>query len=154
MIIVECFADEFFVKCLGVSRKKIKHEGGKGKVLGLVKKQNKAAGLVDEDPGSIQPAEMNNYIQVESSETAKLFRRNNNNSLKVVQVTPYLEGWLIYRAKQNGISPKNYDLPDDPKKMHSIPNIEKKPNFQAFVKEIVEKDSEVQTIKSWIEEAI
>jgi len=50
VIIVECYADEYFVRLLGF--KGIKHEGGKGKVLERVRENPGTIGMIDEDPNS------------------------------------------------------------------------------------------------------
>jgi hypothetical protein len=44
MIIVECDLDEFLIKRIGFPRKQVKHEGGKGKVLENVRKNQNVVG--------------------------------------------------------------------------------------------------------------
>lgn len=154
MILVECDPDEFFVKSMGFSRKKIKHESGKGNVLRKLNKDPMTIGMIDEDPHSSQPSEMKRYIEAEKKDTIKLLVRNDNTGKKVIQISPYLEHWLINRARQNKISLKYYDLPDDPVEMHDITHIERNKNFQDFLHELINKDAEIRTIQSWIKEAI
>jgi hypothetical protein len=60
VIIVECYADEYFVRLLGF--KGIKHEGGKGKVLERVRENPGTIGMIDEDPNSHQPSERREKI--------------------------------------------------------------------------------------------
>jgi len=154
MIVIECDPDEYVVKSLGFPKKSIKHEGGKGKVLGVVRKQEKCIGIIDEDPQTHQPPEMNNYVLRESKQTIKLFVRRNNQSTRIIQISPFLEHWLINRAKQNKISLTTYNLPDNPKKLHDIPHVERNRNFQKFVTELINADEEMKIIKQWIEQTI
>lgn len=44
--------------------------------------------------------------------------------------------------------------PDNPKKLHDIPHIERNRIFQKFLNELISRDEEINTIKQWIEEAI
>jgi len=154
MIVVECDPDEFFIKSIGFSRKLIKHESGKGKVLGIVGKKPHAIGIIDEDPNSSQPGEMKKYIEKEAMDTIKLLIRKDDNGKRVIQISPYLEHWLLHRAKKNGISVKDFGLPDDPEELHDITHIERNINFQNFLNELIKIDDEIDAIKRWINEAI
>jgi hypothetical protein len=154
MIIVECNLDEFFIKNIGFSKKKIKHESGKGDVLRIVNKKNNVIGMIDEDPGKSQPVEMKLYKEKETINTAKLFERKDDNGKKVIQLSPYLEHWLLNRARKNHISPNDFGLPEDPIELHDITHIERRINFQNFLNEIIKVDEEIKTVKKWINEAI
>ena len=153
MILVECDPDEFFVKSMGFSRKKIKHESGKGNVLKKLKNDPMTIGMIDEDPHSSQPSEMKRYIEAEKKYTIKLLVRNDNTGKKVEQISPYFEQWLINRARQNQ-SLKEYDLPDDPVAMHAIIHIERNKNFRNFQHLLTNKEAKIRTIQKWIQEAI
>lgn len=153
MIVVECDPDEFLVKSVGFPRKLIKHESGKGKVLGIINKKQ-AIGIIDEDPDSSQPREMKKYIEKEAMGAIKLLIRKDDDGKRIIQISPYLEQWLLHRARQNGISAKDFGLPDDPKEMHDITHIERNINFQKFLSELIKIDDEIKTIRKWINEAI
>ncbi len=75
-------------------------------------------------------------------------------SKRLIQISPYLEHWLLDRARQNRIAPKDFGLPSDPKELHSIPHVEMDRNFQGFLNEVVESDDEIDTLKKWILEVI
>ncbi len=154
MIIVECNLDEFFIKNIGFSKKKIKHESGKGDVLRIVNKKNNVIGMIDEDPGKSQPVEMKQYKEKETMHTAKLFERKDDNGKRVIQLSPYLEHWLLLRARKNHISPNDFGLPDDPIELHDMAHIERRINFQNFLNELIKIDDEIDAIKRWINEAI
>jgi len=154
MIVVECYLDEFLVKSLGFFKRLIKHEGGKGEVLSKVRKNRIAIGIVDEDPHSNQPSEMQRYIERETSHTVKLLVRKDDDRKRIIQISPYLEHWLLHRARQNQILPKDFGLPDTPKTMHDVPHIERSRNFQNFLNKLIKVDDEANTLKKWIKEAI
>ncbi len=148
IIIVECNPDEFLVRLLGFS--KIKHGGGKGKVLEKVKENPGSIGIIDEDPDSRQSKERNEYIENESVAKVKLLVNRHDENIKVIQISPSLEEWILYRARQNRIYPTTFGLPNDSHDLHS-PHIEKRKKFQEFMKEIVEKDDiEISTLKKWL----
>lgn len=149
LIIVECNPDEFLVRLLGFSQ--IKHGGGKGKVLEKVKEKSGSIGIIDEDPDSNQSKERKEYVEIESVSSIKLLNKKNDKSKKVVEICPRLEDWILIRARQNRIDPRDYELPNDPDELHS-PHIEKKKNFQEFMKRLVNNDSEIETLKGWLTE--
>ena len=155
MILVECYLDEFLIKLLikemGFSSRLIKHEGGRGNVLNKLKNLNQGGvAVVDEDPHSAWPRDMKNYVKKEEKDGIKLFVRVDDSKKRLIQLSPYLEHWLLERAKNNNISPKDFSLPQSAKELHSIPHIERKSDFQRFVKEIVERDSVIKTFKKWL----
>ena len=154
MISVECYADEYLIKSLGFPSGKIKHEGGKGNVVKAVKKSDKAIGIIDEDPESANPGEMSYYVAEDSSDNIKLMQRQDKRANTIVEISDFLESWLLKRAQHNGISLDKYNLPDDPKKMHDILHIERNINFQDFIEELIKVDTEIHTLKKWIKQAI
>jgi hypothetical protein len=54
-----------------------------------------------------QPSERLKYIEKESKSTIKLLVKNNDESKKIIVLSPDLEGWILSRAKLNRVSPKN-----------------------------------------------
>ncbi len=130
MIFVECYTDMLLVKGLGVSRKTIAHETGKGNVVNKVKNEKtKAIGIVDEDPGSPNPKDMSNYVEKASEASLKFMCRKGDETKRLVVISPYLEHWLLARARANKIDPANYKVPSDPKELHKIARIDLKPNM-------------------------
>jgi len=154
MIFLECNNDELFIKSLGFFLNQISHERCKGEVVKKVHKQSKAIGVIDEDRGTNTPRIMKNYLENESKGSIKLFQEQDNKQKKLVQVSPYLEHWLLNRAKKNGINPKDFNLPDDPKKLHGLVKLEKNENFRAFLNKLIDIDNEIRTLRKWLEEAL
>lgn len=152
MIIVECYNDESLIKM--IARSKVKHEGGKQRVLERVKKNDKAEviGIIDEDPDSFQPSELKIYSQKDSKSTIKLLICKNDERRRLIQISPDLEGWILNRARKNRINPTDYGLPDDSHELHSIPRLDKRKNFRKFLKNLVERDEEICVLMTWLKD--
>ena len=97
MIAVECYADEKLMLVLGVSKRKIRHESGKGRVLAKLKKEPSGTGLVDEDPDSAQPGEMCSYRKEQEGEGIYLFKHQSTPNKRLIMLCPRLEEWLYQR---------------------------------------------------------
>jgi hypothetical protein len=158
MIFLECNNDEFLIKSLGFTRRQISHVYNKGEVVKRVgKAAANAIGIIDKDLDRDRPKEMNKYIKVKGNGQVgdiTLFQMKEDKRKKLVQISPYLEHWLLHRAKRNNIRLKNFNLPDDSKKLHSMTNLDRNKNFQKFLKKRIDIDPEIQTLKKWIEEVL
>ncbi len=163
MIFVECNPDKFLVRQLirgkqQQKKKRIRHGGGKSGVLDILEEgKGRIVGIVDEDPNRSMnpPKKRKDYVREAAKGSIKLLRKRDDSSKSLIELSPDLEGWLISRAKENGISLKKYGLPDDPKAMHDIPHIERDPDFQKFIKGLIRtSDDEVNALRTWIREAI
>ena len=152
-VLVECNADEAVLRALGVSKKQLRHEHCKGEVVKRVRKFDFATGLIDEDPSSAQPRDLDNYKQLQAAEGLRLLARQGSGGQRLVMICPKLEDWLIERAKSSGIRPEDYGLPSDPDKLHSIPRYEQKEGFCRFLAELKERDSGMHLLRRWIFEA-
>ena len=125
MIIIECNNDEFLIKSFGFPRKQISHQRCKGEVLKRVGKLPAAIGIIDEDPQSNQPGELKKYKVIQTHGNLKLFTGRNDQNRKIIQISPYLEHWIISRVKSNNIDVKDYNLPGTPKRLHAVPHLER-----------------------------
>jgi hypothetical protein len=150
LILIECNPDAFVLKQLGFSGKRIKHEGGKGKVYEIVGKTSSSIGMVDEDPDSGQPADLRFYQKKDQFGSLVLMVNKMDDSKQIIQVSPYLEHWLVERAKKNGMSLGDFGLPSDSKALHDIPHLQDNPEFQRFIRELVGKDEEMNRVRDWI----
>ena len=149
-ILVECYPDAALLRVLGVSKKQLRHERCKGEVVKRVLKFDFATGLIDEDPSSGQPRDLDNYKQVQAAKGLRLLARRNDKNKRLIIVCPKLEDWLIQRAKSSGIRPEDYGLPSDPDKLHSVPRYERKEGFCRFLAELKERDSGMHLLRRWI----
>ena len=152
-VFVECYPDAALLRALGVSKKQLRHERCKGEVVKRVHKFDCATGLVDEDPTSTQPRDLDNYKQIQTVEGLCLLTRRNDDNKRLVIICPRLEEWLVSRAKSSGIRPEDYGLPADPNRLHSIPRYEQKPGFLRFLTELKERDKGMQLLQQWILQA-
>jgi hypothetical protein len=139
---------------MGFPGKQIKIGSCKGKVLEIVKKNQAAIGIIDEDPDSGQPSDLKKYIEKDSRHAIKLLVWKDDDSKRLIQISPRLEEWLYSRARQNQIFPKDFGLPGDPEGLHKIPRYDKSKNFHSFLNKLIEADDGIDTLKKWISEVI
>lgn len=147
MIVVECNSDQYLVNALGF--RKVRHCTGKGDVLRFVEKREVVIGIIDEDPGKSQPSNLTRFRKIDSHGSLSLFVNSQNEKCKLIKISPDLEGWFLERAKKNGISLKEYRLPDTKEGLH-LPHIERKQHFGEFVRNLIEVDEEAKCIREWI----
>jgi hypothetical protein len=149
-ILVECYPDAALLRALGVPRKQLRHESCKGEVVKRVLKSDCATGLIDEDPLSAQPRDIDNYKQVQAAEGLRLLARRDDKNKRLIIVRPRLEDWLIARARSVGVKPEEYGLPSDPDRLHSIPRYEQNDGFRRFLVELKERDKGMHLLRRWI----
>ena len=149
MIAVECYTDRFLVNELGF--RKVRHCTGKGDVLRSVEKSQVLIGMIDEDPGKSQPASLRRYTELERRESVRVLTDNNNPGSLIIVLLPDLEGWLLKRAKTQGIDMRSFGLPDTQEGLHT-PHIEKRRNYQEFVRQLLDQDAEAQFLRDKINE--
>jgi hypothetical protein len=131
-------------------RKQLLHFGGKYELVKNLKERTYDVGMIDEDPGKVQPQDMGSYRQMDSGEGLHLLTRQGSGGQKLVIVCPKLEDWLIARAKSSGIRLEDYGLPSNPDRLHSIPRYEHKQNFLDFLADLKERDEGMHLLRQWI----
>lgn len=154
MIIVECYLDEYVIKSLGFSTHTIRHQPGKGRVLKSLRKKFGKVGIVDEDPESSQPRDLENYVVVKRSKDITFFERKEDSEVKLIQISNYLEHWIIKRSAVNNLDINAYGFPNNPIKLHEIPHIERIQNFQNFLQDLIQADNEFALLRDWISSII
>ena len=148
-VLVECYPDAALLRALGVTKKQLCHERCKGEVVKRVLKIDCATGLIDEDPTSAQPHDLDNYKQVKAAEGLRLLARRDDKNKRLIIVCPRLEDWLIQKAGSLGVKPEQYGLPNDPDSLHSIPRYDKRKDFPHFIEEL-KQDKGMQLLRRWI----
>lgn len=154
MIAVECYLDEYLIAHLGISRKKIKHQSGKGKVLEFVIKNECAMGLIDEDPESRQPSTLKEFVEEGRIGSARLMARKQDGKGHLIQLVPDLENWLIERAHVNGISLSDFGLPSNAIALHDFQHLERNEKFRKFFETLMKTDKEITDIGDRIRKII
>lgn len=137
---LECYADEALAMALGVSRKAIIHNPGKGSVAKQLAKQSSVIGLVDEDPGSAEPTTLARFSEVEFKHGVR-FKKDSKTGNALVVLCPRLEDWAIKTAKEAGLALKEFNLPDDPSELHAVINTRLN-NFRRFLDELLRRQNQ------------
>jgi len=153
-VLVECSADEIVPRNLGVPKKQLLHFGGKYELVKKLKERTNDVGMVDEDPGKLQPQDMSSYRRTDSAEGLYLLTRQGRGGQRLVVVCPKLEDWLIDRAKSSGVRPEDFGLPNDPDRLHGIPRYEQKEGFCRFLAELIKRDKGMFLLRRWVLEDI
>lgn len=152
MIVVECYADEHLLVTLGFLKKNITHRKGKSRVIDWVDHLGEGIGIVDKDPDSKPPVDFTqNYLQICEEGSLSLLQHREHSTRKIIEIHPRLEEWLLARARINHIRLPEYSLPNDGEALHNDPHYERRANYQIFLNKIVQIDSEMRTMKNWIE---
>ncbi|MBI4336281.1 MAG: hypothetical protein HY683_00430 [Chloroflexi bacterium] len=142
MIYVECKPDEILVRTLtGLSRRQVIHESkGKPAVAKEMRSRTGVLGMVDEDPGSVQPAYFTEMVvQRElSKQHLKLLRDTQTNN-RLVLLCPYFEAWIVYAAHTAKIDITKYGLPANPVSLHQIINADPR-KFERLVEHLQPTD--------------
>lgn len=150
MLYVECNADEALARVVGVPRRSLRHEHGRGNILNRLRRLEAGTGLVDEDKVGIQYGEFKNYREVEKTGGLVLMAHTSSSEKRIVVVCPRLEEWLFARAAVCRLGPSDFGLPANPNHLHSIPRYDRNPKFLDFLKRLKELDSVMQRLGAWI----
>ena len=150
MIAVECYADTRLVSIMGAKTASIRHAGGKGQVLDVLRKGRAEVGLVDEDPGSIEYPEMRNYRLMEKLEGIRLLRHTGTADKRVIVICPRLEDWMLERARTSGVDPSEFGLAVNPRALHASGRYDRHPHFPRFIEKLLEVDTEFKKLRDWI----
>jgi len=152
-ILVECNTDKYLLtgilQKLGLSRKLVRHEANKPKVIDILRKSDASIGMIDEDPHSSTPPDMANYQEIERIGDIRILTRINDKRKRVFIICPRMEEWLLKRANKNDISLNSFNLKNDPNTLHKI-NIDKNINYRNFIDKLIEVDDEMNTLKMCI----
>lgn len=159
MILVECYKDKELMHRIGFPGYQVRHEFGKSRVLGRVKQNQRAIGIIDEDPCAGRSGYLKEYNEKDATDKIKLLIRKDDDGESIirraVQISPRLEDWLYTVAKRNHISPEEFNLPNSPRELHSLSLKRIGENYRRFLIELNRaKDDEINTLKQWISEAI
>lgn len=151
-VLVECYHDTALVRSLGVSRRQIGHENGKGNVmLSLAKWNGDAIGIIDADPGKQDstPGEMVKYRVKQTQHGLTLMTHSSDMHKALVVINPTLEDWLLARAEASNLRLRDYALPESARTMHKSPRYELKLGFRRLLADLASDDG-MKTLKKWL----
>ena len=126
MIFVECNPDEVLVIALtGIRRRDLRHElKGKGEICNRLRKVSDCVGLLDEDPGSGQPAYLREAsLEEDNTELGLRILRHEGTENRLILLCPRLEEWVLAAAKGAGVDVRQYGLPNDPHQLRRQINL-------------------------------
>ena len=148
MIFFEGKPDGVLLKVLGFSRKQIKNATSKGEVCNRLNKEQRASGLVDQDPGSSNPSYYKR-LQLQQSKYKLNQYQDSELGNQLIEICPRLEEWILALAKQQGVDPRSFGLPDTAKKLHDQVN-KKLDAFRKFVDTLQVNSDELELLRSWL----
>jgi hypothetical protein len=126
---VECLPEEVLMLNLGVgfTRDIIEHHKGSGAVCVALSEGENLFGLIDEDPQrELQhPYYEKLYKKPESEEHNIRYSIDTKKKNKLVFIKPSFETWIIEVAKKSKVKMSNFNLSDDPDKLHGEINFKK-----------------------------
>jgi len=151
LYLVECKPDGLLIGFLtSAPKKEIEHAGNKSELLKkLVKDRVESTGVVDDDPGSVQPPYLNEFSEIESSSIHKLKMLKHKTNLLII-LCPRLEDWILDAAKEADVDPRVYGLPDDSIRLHKQINIQLE-KFQKLLEALIERKSKrIEMLKKYL----
>lgn len=150
MYLVECKPDAVLVLSLtSTPKKNIIHAGNKSELLKkLTERHTNSKGIIDEDPWSIQPPQLQRFQTKQdlTNRKFKILRHNTKNNTLII-LRPRLEEWILEAAKEVNINVKAYDLPNNPEKLHEQINI-RIDKFQELIQSLERKSKRIKALKT------
>ncbi|GEM_PF-4006926 len=132
----ECYADEDVVLFLRDHCRlppRTRHSFGQGEVVNdLLKKDQAAIGMVDEDPGSSHHPLRDQMEVIHRTEDLEIRRKSGRH---LIILKPELEDCFLRAAKRIGLVTR---LPANPKEMQKVLNLPNHPSHQIFRDELGE----------------
>lgn len=120
-IYTECKADTaLLIAILGVSKREVVHETkGKDEVCKSLQRNTRSTGMIDEDPGAVQPLYLKSLMLQEDLPERGLKRfLDQARGNYLVVLCPRLEEWILRTAAESGLKTQDYGLPDSPSPLH------------------------------------
>lgn len=122
MIYVECKPDQTLVQTLtGLPTREIIHEQNKFEVMKKLGNGMNTRGMIDEDPGSNQPAYLNRMqVFSELSQDGLKVLRDEDKGNQVILLCPRLEECIIRAASDAHVDLRDqrYNLPNTASRLH------------------------------------
>ena len=125
MIHVECKADRALVLFLtSLSGRQVIHENkGKYELCKRLSSDTDARGLIDEDPGRVQPTYLGRMsVSQDLEERGIRVLTDTARSNTIFVLRPRLEEWVLAAATESGLDPTEHGLPNRASTLHNIVN--------------------------------
>jgi len=152
MYLVECKPDEIIVDSLTLAtRENVRHAGNKSELLKiLTTRYENSKGIVDEDPGRIQPPQLQKFQEQQDLTTynLRILHQASRNNMLII-LCPTLEEWILKAAREANVDPKEYSLPDEPIRLrHQINFLLDK--LQRLLDELRTKSNRLRELKKYL----
>lgn len=149
VLVVECKADTALIKILtSASKKNLIHGGNKTGVLEvLLKDFENSTGVIDEDPWSLQPPDLQRFKmkQDATSHNLKILQQTRTNN-SLIMLCPRLEEWILKAANEAHVSPSKYGLPHDAAELRKQITAQTD-KFEKFVKAIKDRSKRIEELR-------
>jgi hypothetical protein len=123
LIYVECNPDELLTQMYGFFKRNIKHSYGKSRIGKLLEKNQGHLALVDEDPdGTPIPYFYRTNFSLVKRESGYAIKNDSRRGHTIIEIQPYLEEWILDACNEAGIDIRDYNLPNNPIRLHHIIN--------------------------------
>jgi len=150
VFIVECDPDLALVETLATpSRRRNKHAGGKTIVIrNLMRTYENSVGMIDEDPGSIQPNDLQRFTETNRLQREQIrIRHHNQRNNRLIVLCPKLEEWILGACTEAGIDIRDYNLPNNPNQLHEIINVRIN-RFRQLVDDLMKRSNRVRALQT------
>lgn len=148
--LAECLSDTLLVKTL--TKRKVIHVGGKARLIKrMLKSGRRCKGIIDEDPGSLQPPQLKNFSQMRNLETVKLKLCLDSRGNELIMLSPRFEEWILAAARESGLKLSSYNLPEDPDRLHEVINLDPR-KLQKLLSALKEKSRMLKELSRMLEE--
>ncbi len=141
VIAVECNADRSLLEVLGVPRRRIRHAGNRGEVCNFLARGIASTGLIEADPHD--PSGLPGLLRDRSpKEIPGGLQVYHGTGWTVIVLYPRLEEWALNAAKETGVDPTDFGLPDNANALHrQIRAQRRQERFQRFLRKLLEAGS-------------
>jgi len=152
MYLVECKPDTVLIKTLTLtSRKNIEHAGNKSELLKkLTERYDNSKGIMDEDPWSIQPPNLQKFKEKQdiTRHNLKILHQTSKNNTLIV-MRPRLEEWILEAAREANTNLEKYNLPNDATRLHEQINI-KIDKLEELLIDLKQKSKRFKILKKYL----
>lgn len=104
--------------------------------------------MIDEDPGKSQPPLLSNFHEIEISTMYNiklLYNHKSKNHLVVLR--PRLEEWIIRASRIANLDIREFSLPNDADRLHSIINININ-KFKKFLDSLLKNSEQLMFLRN------
>jgi len=155
---VEDDAHFFFITIvLGISGKEVVRAGTKAEVIKKLIKRKAQKGLIDEDPGSSSPRDLETMRPVAGSDELEAAGIKVLGDPQAIIFRPRFEEWILSASIEANVNIKEYGFPERPSALHDqLKGIgrrgERAEKFKGLIKTLVSRSRRGRRLKGLLNE--